>query len=274
MACQRLELSIPIRPWFSDHCFQDRVVLPAVETILILAGVMGRHHPRIDLRLMEEARFARFLQIPPARKQLPVLVEMTAQGEDQVRATLLSRVRIKAMSRLIEHGSVCFGSSQALTAPAPVEPSTARAQPDAASRASISAQTIYQKLVPFGPHYQTLREQLQLADGQAWGILKAPELPPSDPVQELLGSPFPLDGALHAACVLGQQAVDFIPFPVGFSRRIIHRPVLPGERCQTRVCQTRADQQELCFELSISDEQGRLREELYGVRMRDVSRAL
>ncbi len=107
----------------------------------------------------------------------------------------------------------------------------------------------------------------------AWGKLKAPALP-TDSIQAIIGSPFPLDGALHAACVLGQQSVDFVPFPVGFDRRIITRPTQAGCIYQTRVIQLCQSEDELVFDLDIFDQAGQVYETVTGVRMRDVSGAL
>ena len=92
-----------------------------------------------------------------------------------------------------------------------------------------------------------------------------------DGVREHLGSPFPLDGAFHAACVLGQRSADFVPFPVGFDRRIILRPKQPGSSYNTRVELLSRTRDELLFDLHIFDDTGQVYERVTGVRMRDVS---
>ena len=92
------------------------------------------------------------------------------------------------------------------------------------------------------------------------------------PSQKILGSPFPLDGAMHAACVLGQQSVDFVPFPVGFAERVVIRPTQPGASYITRVRQTAYADEELVFDLAIWDNDGQLYETVTGLRMRNVGR--
>ena len=85
-----------------------------------------------------------------------------------------------------------------------------------------------------------------------------------------MGSPFPLDGALHAACVHGRQFVDFILFPVGFEQRIIHVPTRPGGSYITKVVLVCKDANELIFDLAIFDLEERLFETVTGIRMRRV----
>jgi len=103
--------------------------------------------------------------------------------------------------------------------------------------------------------------------------LKSPDLPSTDSIRKSIGSPFPLDGALHAASVLGQQSVDFVPFPVGFDRRIIFRPTQPGSCYIVRVEQVGEIDGELIFDLFILDNGGLVYETVIGVRMRDVTGA-
>jgi len=126
--------------------------------------------------------------------------------------------------------------------------------------------------VPFGPTYRTLRDRLRLTADMAWGRVRAPELPRMDRGSGTARAiPFPLDGAMHAACVHGQRLVDFIPFPVGFAARVIARPTEGGESYAVRVrLRSRADN-ELVYDLAILDEGGRLRETVTALRMRDVS---
>ena len=70
----RLPLTIPVKPWFRDHCFAGRIILPAVETMLLLAAKVNELHPEIDIRVMENVRFAKFLDIPPAAATLERLL--------------------------------------------------------------------------------------------------------------------------------------------------------------------------------------------------------
>jgi hypothetical protein len=266
----RTPISIAIRPWLHDHSVGGKTVLPAVETMLILAAHCAAGRPHIDVRIMEDVRFGKFLEIPQTAGEIAAQVECIACGDGGVRVKLLSHVQFKAMARIKEHGEITFSPSSADNqTPKAVDP-----RPCINPTYEIPAERLYREMVPFGPYYQTLQGILRLSDRQAWGELQAPELPFTDPVQNLLGSPFPLDGALHAACALGQQHVGFIPFPVGFQRRRVILPTQPGGRYRTMVTMTSPPGDELVFDLAIFDDAGQLYETVTGVRMRDVGMAL
>jgi len=266
----RTPITIAVRPWLHDHSVGGRTVLPAVETMLILAAHCATGYPHIDVRIMEDVRFGKFLEIPQAVQEIAGLVESIACGDGRVRVKLLSHVQFKAMARIKEHGEVAFLPSSADDqAPKTIDP-----RPPTNPTSEISVERLYREMVPFGPSYQTLQGILHLSDRQAWGELLAPELPFADPVQNLLGSPFPLDGALHAACALGQQHVGFIPFPVGFQRRRVVLPTQPGARYRAMVTMTSPPGDELVFDLAIFDDTGQLYETVTGLQMRDVGSAL
>jgi len=264
-----IPLTIPLKPWFQDHHFGGRAILPAVETMLLLADAAARLYPGMEVRVMEEASFPSFLEVAADTVALAGFVECRLEDDGRLRMALLSRVQFKAMSRLKEHGALVFSSvgaagyAQDCLAPEadPPDPVT-----------TVPADRIYRELVPFGPSYQTLQGSLHLSGRWAWGRLLAPNLP-AEPIQNILGSPFPLDGALHAACVLGQQYVDFVPFPVGFARRLVHRPTVPGGGYHARVYLVARTDGELLFDLWILDDEGRVFETIRGVRMREVSGA-
>ncbi len=269
MIDDRFPLTIPVKPWFRDHCFAGNIVLPAVETMLLLAGKVNELDPIVDIRMMENVHFAKFLEISPTTATVRGLVECEMVGDGRMQVKLLSRTVYKAMSRIKEHGSIVFSPARSYRLPPPNRDLT----PPSVSVTEIKVDYLYSELVPFGPHYQTLQGTLYLSGNNAWGRLKAPVLA-IDPVQGIIGSPFPLDGAFHAACVLGQQAVSFVPFPVGFDRRIITRPTQPGCYYQTRVQQVMQTDAELVFDVVIGDDDGQVYETVTGVRMRDVSGAM
>lgn len=270
MTSDRIAVAIPVQPWFADHCFNGKIVLPAVETMLLLATEVAATHPEIDLRVMDQVRFARFLEIPAASSRVEALLECRKNGDGSVHAKLLSRRQGKAMARLQEHGEILFAPAGKNDAPAPIGECVPA--PQDAPEMTIPAEQVYRELVPFGPSYHTLQESLHLCGQVAWGRLQAPAFSHApDRVRDSLGSPFPLDGAFHAACVLGQRAADFVPFPVGFDRRIIRRPTRPGGSYCTRVELLSQTNDELLFDLRIFDDQGHIFESVTGIRMRDVS---
>lgn len=267
MTSWRAPVAIAVQPWFADHCFNGKTVLPAVETMLLLAAGVVEAHPDIDIRVMENVRFARFLEIPEGSASVEALIECERKANGSILAKLLSRRQCTGMTRLQEHGEILFSPAQASRSHAPgIAPET-----PADDAITIPAELVYRELVPFGPRYHTLRDVLHLSGQSAWGTLKAPALPAPESKGKSLGSPFPLDGAFHAACVLGQRSVDFVPFPVGFARRVITRPTQPGGSYCTRVALLSLTQDELVFDLGIFDSQGQVYESVTGVRMRDVS---
>jgi hypothetical protein len=249
-----------------DHALEGRAVLPAVETLLILAARACEDFPQMTesgVRHMSEARFVRFLEIPETVGALEVLVSCRAGKPGTVRAVLSSRIRLKAMSRLLVHGEVLFGGTTTTKAGEEYAPEPAGAQ-------VIPVEELYSRMVPFGPAYRTLQGELLLEENRAWGRLRAPEHGKGRPEERLLGSPFPLDGAMHAACVLGQQHVDYVPFPVGFDTRTIFRPTRAEERYSTLVRMRDCAPGELVFDLWIRDRKNNLCELVSGLRMRDV----
>ena len=266
MSTERLPLTIPVKPWFRDHCFAGTIVLPAVETILLLAAKIHELYPEVDIRVMENVNFAKFLEIPQETATVEALIECEIVHGGRLQVKLLSRTVYKAMSRIKEHGILFFSMVHAHNPPPPSMDLTSLRE----SKTEIKVDYLYRELVPFGPYYQTIEDTLYLSDNVAWGRLKAPELA-EDPIQRILGSPFPLDGALHAASVLGQQSVDFTPFPVGFDKRVITRPTQPGCSYQLRVWQVMQTDAELVFDMVIAGEDGKVYETVTGVRMRDVS---
>ena len=271
----RIPLTITVEPWFYDHFWGDKIVMPAVEAMLVLGAQVQRIYPETDIRRMHDATFAKFLEIPDDCAALSALLAMERTADGQVQAQLLSRTKGKAISRIKEHCRVFFSplkdNGQDSSAPLPFMP-----DPPTHASTEIEVDHLYRHLVPFGPTYQTLQKTLYLFEHEAWGRLRAADLPlaPGDAGRNFLGSPFPLDGAMHAACVLGQQSVDFVPFPVGFTRRIVMRPTRPGASYVTRVRQTAYIDEELIFDLVIWDKAGQLYETVTGLRMRNVGRAL
>lgn len=256
-------ITIPIRPWFSDHNFNGTVIFPAVEIMLLLAGVAVEKNSSIYPQTMTHASFSKFLEIPEKVSEMPALVEYDEQGEDLC-IRLLSRIQLKKISRIKEHAEITFSTREH-------KQSAEKRAMTGKTDISIDAKQIYKELVPFGPAYRSLTGKLYISDNAAFGNLQAPVLPKQQRMENTLGSPFPLDGAMHAACVMGQCLSDFVPFPVGFTRRHIHQPTMPGKSYSTVVIPMSRTKDELIFDLSIFDLEGTQCETVTGLRMRDVS---
>lgn len=259
------EITIWVQPWLRDHRVAGRVVFPAVESLLLLADVVRQEVPSASVWVMEQVRFARFLEIPDGCPGLPVQVECGPVGRDAVRARLLSRLRLRSMSRMVVHGEALFSAARR---PVPESPAT-QGMVVGRMDSSVSRERIYGRFVPFGPTYQTLQE-LSLAGQAAWGRLQAPGLPLAAGAARVLGSPFPLDGAMHAACVHGQGIVDFVPFPVAIARRIVYRPTGPGQEYAVQVRLLSRQGDELSYDLVIADPGGTVHEIVQGLRMRNI----
>ncbi len=260
----RQAVHIPVHPWFKDHHFNGQTIFPAVESMLLLAEVAKKIQPDIQICTMTEAHFSKFLPIPANATELSALVEIDA-GEEVLRLKLLSKMQLKKISRLKEHAEICFPLREAA-----IEAVTQNSATN--NHIGIEADRIYRELVPFGPSYRSLTGTLQISGNTACGTLQAPTLTHQHVMEKDIGSPFPLDGAMHAACVLGQCLADFVPFPVGFVTRCIHSPTRAGQQYSTTVLARSVTKDELLFDLSIFDTKGNACETIRGLRMRDVSR--
>ncbi len=263
MTSERFTVEAPVRPWFADHHFNGRTILPAVETMQLLAVHASRRFPTLDITIMESVGFPKFFAIDPHHRSFTGEITVTGNGTDGVRATFASRITGASLSRLQVHGEVFFPGPPTAATPLPACP-----EPTGPAL-SIKAERVYRELVPFGPAYRTLQETLHLYEHGAAGTLLAPALATGEAP---LGSPFPLDGALHAACVCGQRLVDFVPFPIGFASRTILQPTVAGTTYTTTVALTHHTTDELQFNLWIFDRNRRCCEMVQGIRMRDVSR--
>lgn len=260
----RQAVHIPVHPWFKDHHFNGQAIFPAVESMLLLAGVARSIEPDIQICTMTGAHFSKFLPIPENATEVSALVEINA-GEEFLGLKLLSKIQFKKISRVREHAEIYFPFKQSA-----IQAITQSRVTD--SHIGIKADRIYGELVPFGPSYRSLTGTLQISGNTACGSLQAPTLSPKHEMEQETGSPFPLDGAMHAACVLGQCLADFVPFPVGFTTRRIHKPTRAGEQYSTTVLARSVKKDELLFDLSIFDTRGNACETIIGLRMRDVSR--
>ncbi|MCI5224172.1 MAG: hypothetical protein D3924_16250, partial [Candidatus Electrothrix sp. AR4] len=109
MSNERFSVTITVQPWFRDHFFAGRIILPAVETMLLLADWVAKAFPAPDTRVMEDMRFAKFLELPPEATRVEALIESAPSDDDcRIEAKLLSRIPCGTMSRIKEHGVMSF----------------------------------------------------------------------------------------------------------------------------------------------------------------------
>ena len=264
-----LPVKITVRPYLHDHRFEGNSVFPAVEAMQVLAQTVKKFAPRIDITVCTGASFDKFLVVDPGTKDINALCRISILENTDVTAVLQTKTRLKSASftRTKEHVIVNFPR---------VKPQVDNYS-DKALRLlgtdclEISPGQIYSELVPFGPAYHNISQNLAIGKDGALAIIRAPRF--SVPVDKdlRLGSPFVLDAAFHAACVWGQRYCGIVAFPVAVDRRIIARPTQPGETYRCKVIPTGNEPGLLKFDIFIYDEDNTFFESACGVRMRDVS---
>ncbi len=259
----RISISVPVYPWFYNHHFVGKTIFPAVEIMLLLAEVAHEVAPHIPLQHMVEARFLRLLEIPDGSKELDLLVEYE-ESPSGLLCKLLQKVQFKKMSRTVVYATLRF----ARTAKRPNAVQKASTRED---DKQVDCKRIYKELVPFGKTYRTICGPLHLRGKRATTTLRAADVGHTQKMEPVLGSPFPLDGAMHAACVLGQCVAGFVPFPVGFADRVIHNPTVCGVDYLSTVELVLQAEDELQFNLAIFDSLGHVCETVAGLVMRDVT---
>ena len=262
----RIPVSIPVLPWFVDHSFNGKTIFPAVETMLLLAETATRIVPALSVQYMAQASFSKLLEIPEGAAEISALVEYE-ETDDGFFCKLLSKIQFKKISRIKEHAALHFKLEEQDVSPLPfLKFEDGDLQLDAAR--------IYRELVPFGPSYRSIIGMLHMRNATAIVRLQAPRMAQKQKMEAVVGSPFPLDGAMHAACVLGQCVADFVPFPVAIAKRYIHKPTVAGTEYSSNVQLVSHTEKELLFDLSIFEMSGEPCETVKGLRMRDVTGGL
>ena len=261
----RLPLVIPVHPYLKDHHVEGKIIFPAVEILQRLAGSAQSIIPDAYVRCMHAASFDRFLYVEEKSQVIEVCHELEVYESGRIVSTLITIGKVKGttMTRTKIHAVVTFMSAEE-TIPGPaIDFASAR---DGIFY-KVSSRKLYGDLVPFGPSYQNVQGDISLSERAAMAHVHAVNHPaPSEP----LGSPFPLDGALHVACAWGQRFHHIVAFPVGFEKRFISDPTVPGETYLCTILPVPRNGDLLKFNISIHDSSNNLREELRGVIMRDV----
>ncbi len=259
----------PVADWLHDHHLGGRTILPAVESMRLAAVAFAAHRavPPVSAcshapNAVHHARFLRLIEIAAGQTALELIVE-SAQAQDGTLVTLSRRIALRGMTRLLLCSEMELVREE--DSPGPLLP----VQPDKPGLL-IPAARLYRELVPFGPAFQSLAGEVWLTAEEAGGVVHAPAYSGGLIGADWLGSPFPLDGAMHMACVHGQRLVDFVPFPVAFRRRRVYQATRPGQRYQVQVRLRQQEPDRLIYDLWLWHEEA-LCEELQGLEMRDVS---
>jgi hypothetical protein len=263
---KRYPWDIEIYQYLQDHHFEGKVILPAVEVLIVLARVVKNNFPQINISYLHKARFSRFLSILPDTRRLEVFVDIET-SDDGVVASLLTSVKSKdgTISRTVEHARVEFAAAD--SAPSFVPPFRVVSKLKG-NCISVPSATIYRDLVPFGTAYQNIVGDLSVSPKGAVAYLSGGD---NEADEDLLGSPFPLDAAMHAACVWGQRFSGIVSFPVGFEKRIIYQKTKKGGAYLGRVVPVKVNHESLIFDAWIYDLDGIMFESISGIQMRDVS---
>jgi hypothetical protein len=263
----RFPLTIDVFPYLRDHRFQGRAVLPAVESMRLMAASVSAFRPKTDTRLLTNAKFIKFLYIQPQDKQINAFTEITINTDGLIIARLITKTSSphSGFARVKEHAVIHFNDNK--DQDAETTDALEFIKPDK-DFLDVSAEIIYRELVPFGPSYHNLTGNLTLFKKGADATIHSPDYPVlSNP----LGSPFILDAAFHAACVWGQRYTDIVGFPVGFEKRIVFQPTQLGQTYRCRIAAVKTKPDMIKFNIWIYKENNELFESILGVEMRDVS---
>lgn len=263
----RYPSEIEVSPYLRDHHLEGKVILPAVEALIALAKVVKLHSPQIRIHSLFKASFPRFLLIAPEAERLAVWVDVEDVGKDRVAAALLTSMESKTggIRRALEHARVEFGTDD--SAPRPAAPF--RVVEKLGGRSiDVPAAAIYRDLVPFGTAYQNIVGELAVSPEGALAHLSGGNY---EADEDSLGSPFPLDAAMHAACVWGQRFGGVVAFPTGFEKRFIYQETKKGGSYLGRIVPVKSDQKSLVFDAWIYGVDGVIHEAISGMKMRDVT---
>jgi Polyketide synthase dehydratase N-terminal domain len=263
----RYSWDIDIHSYLRDHHFEGKVILPAVEALIILAKVVKFNFPRMDFSCLLNAHFPRFLLIDPTAQCQAALVDIEKIDNGNLASVLLTSAKSKkgSISRTLEHARVEFGAGNSDDCPKP--PFRILEKLDGQC-ISIPSATIYRELVPFGEAYQNIVGDLSVSYAGALAYLSGGDY---EADENLLGSPFVFDAVMHMACVWGQRFTDIVPFPVGFKKRMIYEKTKKGADYLGRVAPADINNQKLTFDAWIYDANGVMCEAISSIQMRDVT---
>jgi hypothetical protein len=264
---ERYPLEIEAYPYLQDHYFEGQAIFPAVEALIFMAKAAAANFPQINICQQKHARFPRFLSIDPQEQIKKVFADIGKADDGSLSVAISSMVKAKTgmISRTLEHAYVEFAFSPvteySVTSPADCMHLGGKAF-------NVPAAAVYRELVPFGKAYQNIIGDLSLSSEGAVAHLYGGEGEAND---DLIGSPFPLDAAMHAACSWGQRYAGIVAFPVGFNERIIYRKTKKEEKYIGRIIPVNLSREPLMFDALIYDLDGKIYESVSGISMRDVS---
>ena len=243
------------------------MILPAVESLIVLAKVVKTNYPQMEISCLKSAIFSRFLTIIPDIERLQVFVDVENSGDNVIVASLLTSIKSKTgtISREVEHARIEFCDAALKEICTPPFHVVNKLKGDCISVPSI---TIYRELVLFGAAYQNIMGDLSVSSEGALAYISGGDC---EADENLLGSPFPLDAIMHTACVWGQRFAGIVSFPVGFEKRIIYQKTKKREEYLGRVVPVNSVKDILIFDAWIYKDDI-ICEYIKGFKMRDVTK--
>lgn len=260
--------SLPHPPFFKDHHVTGTPVLPAVEAMENLAALSWKNYPDVAPHEITAAAFDKFLFLDPQAQSTAIYSKLECLPDGRVKAALQTKTRAPkaTITRIKEHAAMTVGPGRV---PVPSLPLDLAAAPEGVCR-QVAPEAVYAELVPFGRAYRNINATLFLGNDGALARVGSPQ-PPDNRKNLVLGSPYPLDAAFHAACAWGQWARKVVAFPVALDHRRVMRPTSVQGTYFARACPRDISGEKLVYDIYLYDQNGNLRETSTGVSMRDVS---
>ena len=254
-------------PYLRDHHLEGKVILPAVESLIMMAGAVRTHYPRTEIACLKNAEFRRFLNIELETARQTFVCDLEDSCDGGIAVTLLTALKSKTANirREMIQAKVSFYPADAEASP---ELPFISADKLKGSCISVPAATVYRELVTFGKAYQNIMGDLSVSPEGAVAYISGGN---EEADEDLLGSPFPLDATMHAACVWGQRYAGVVSFPVGFQKRTIYQKTKKREEYLGRVVPVNITEESLIFDAWIYKD-NIMYEQISGLIMKDVTR--
>lgn len=267
----RFPVCIEIKPYLMDHRFLNNAVLPAVEIMQVMARCVKDQFVQTNIHILKNASFNKFLMLTllKGQNQIDAFVDITIFENNDIEAVLVTKLKSKtgSLTRSLTHAALNFSNADT------PQNNISAFKPDMSKQLffEVSSDVIYRHLVPFGPSFHNLIGILKISQNSVIGQVQAVSKNLDHGPLDLLGSPFPLDAAFHAACVWGQRYESIIAFPIGFEKRIIYKATCPGHIYNILVLPVKTDVGVLFFDLWIYDDANQVYETVKMLAMKDVS---
>lgn len=260
-------------PHHGDHRFMETPVMAAAETMLFITNACCPMNTVTDPVCMTDAVFLKFIPIaeitpkPESGRTVSFTIEITPQPDQSLQVALvaLTHSRKLGLTRSKTHLELSLTHHKI---PENARPSGSPKK----ALCEVSADRIYNDLIRFGPAFQNLHKKLRIGQRRIDGVVWSGGKAIVNRLPDVLGSPFPFDAAMQAACVWGQFFQGIVAFPEGFAQRIIYQKTRPETHYRIRLALRKADADQFLCDGWIMTSEGAVCEAFYGLSMRDLSR--